>query len=1148
MKRILFLSVISLLSLFANIANAADWQTFNVNTPGTLEDLMTDWAATAPSSAYNNLQVKINGALNTADLRYLASGSGSVINKIKELDLRNVTVINSESQYYARITISTSDVSFYAFYCYTSDENYSRSHSGTWLGTIQSAEYFYGNCFAGVFTKFSSLETIYLPSYMTEIGAAAFFKCPVKTVHMSDKIIEVRPCAFAKSKIENISFPSTLKYIDAEAFAESSLKSISGTQNVEGIGAGAFYATSLQSINIPKALSIGESAFAKSNLSQIQLPNGLKEISPYLFDNCTQLSNISFPQSVDSVGLFALRNTPWVNNHHGDGGIIYVNNWAYSFAPSVPQTNYSVKQGTTNICEAFYANANGEYNGYISRYESPEQSSPYNITFPSSLTKIGNDAFAGATQIRNVNLGVPKHVGDRAFAYCPDINIAEFPATLRSIGYRAFYNGQTSITYRCKSALSNSSSSCFGDIKNVFIGHEVDTIPQFAFTEQNYLETLEFETRPNDSPLYIANNALNSHNHTSTRPICPDLHVINFPKRISYLGDYCFDGIARKCIFEPQIDLSGIESIGNYAFYACATAFPSNTIILHKGLKQLGHGAFGGIPTLTHVILESDSLAKAPVPFANAPESEAGDYVLYNYAPSSNILSATIKANVKILPAEIFSLCENIRHLEFEPRPHENYVPLTIKHSIVGDLNKFDMGVSLIDSIVLPYGTENICLNMFESTMKYIELPATLKTIQYGSSFFTHGETRYNNDIRIVCHAPTPPSGNLDNYFYDISKVTCYVPKQYYDIYAADTNWSRFNLKAFDSYIDENVMSVENIAGFLSHVGDATRLSIAGDVVVTYSTGKSIYVTDNSGHLYIYAESNSDVDFPNGTVLNGITGMPAEFVSGSLLMSVSNDINSYNTGTITPCDPAILLPSQVQTHQYAKIENARISLADGNHFAVVGNDSIQLADFFGVGLPYPPATLNITGIGGQEFGSRCFYPIEYEEINEPEEPEFQPGSKDNPLSTAIAATRAVSGDTVWVTGHIVMTLKTGGIAKYTDVADNFILSDYEDQLGPCHSFLVVELHPDIESSKALNIADNPSNLSRKVTIRGILGYHDKFEAITKVLDYFFIDDKVSIHSPEAPNQPLEIHDIQGRQLPAPIRGLNIINGRKVWVN
>jgi hypothetical protein len=155
-------------------------------------------------------------------------------------------------------------------------------------------------------------------------------------------------------------------------------------------------------------------------------------IDDYAFYDCVELTSMTIPNSVISIGNRAFFGTPYFNNMLD--GLVYINNILYIYKGTMPaNTSISIQTGTVSISDhAFY-----DCSGLTS------------ITIPNSVTYIGDSAFTYCTSLTSIN--IPNNVTSirsGVFQNCSGLNSVSIPNSVTSIGHLAFYDcsGLTSIT------------------------------------------------------------------------------------------------------------------------------------------------------------------------------------------------------------------------------------------------------------------------------------------------------------------------------------------------------------------------------------------------------------------------------------------------------------------------------------------------------------------------------------------------------------------------------------------------------------------------------------------------------------------------------------------------------------------------------
>lgn len=167
-----------------------------------------------------------------------------------------------------------------------------------------------------------NLTTVSIPEGVTTIGNYAFQSCSaLKSIDIPASVTTLGDSAFLVydftsynyySVLESVTFGagSKLEYIGAYAFAGTNIKSIDIPASVETVGMSVFsMCTSLQSVEFdPKCLvsTITEEMFYScSSLSNVQLPDSLKEIQRAAFSTCTSLDDIMLPEKLETIGATA---------------------------------------------------------------------------------------------------------------------------------------------------------------------------------------------------------------------------------------------------------------------------------------------------------------------------------------------------------------------------------------------------------------------------------------------------------------------------------------------------------------------------------------------------------------------------------------------------------------------------------------------------------------------------------------------------------------------------------------------------------------------------------------------------------------------------------------------------------------------------
>ena len=326
---------------------------------------------------------------------------------------------------------------FIAFYCATlrAADSY-----GFWGITIEGV-YMHFNVISETEKTCRVIGSVYSPHYAAiNIGTEGTITIPANVNGYS--VIHIGSNAFYEcKKVTNVIIPNS----------------------VTTIGDGAFYkCTSLTSITLPRSVtSIGEGLplshgvfFGCTALKSITIPNSVKSIVSSAFEDCTSLTNITIPNSVTSIGGSAFRSCTGLTSITIPNSVKSIAN--HVFANCSGLTSVTIPNSVTSIGDyAFYG-----CSGLTS------------ITIPNSVTSIGDYAFRNCSGL--IKITIPNSVisiGSSAFSDCSGLTSITIPNSVTSIGDYAFRNCSGLIKITIPSSVTNIGSYAFEDctaMTNIF--------------------------------------------------------------------------------------------------------------------------------------------------------------------------------------------------------------------------------------------------------------------------------------------------------------------------------------------------------------------------------------------------------------------------------------------------------------------------------------------------------------------------------------------------------------------------------------------------------------------------------------------------------------------------------------------------------
>ena len=350
-----------------------------------------------------------------------------------------------------------------------------------------------------------NLEKVKIPESIKEISYRAFYNCTnLKSINLPRGISDIGFEALDGTALykDKLNWENGVLYVDSVLI--SAEKSIDGAYEIKQgttlVASAAFNECyGLTSVTFPAGVTgLCDSAFLSCDgLSAVRLPDGLISIGDFAFSNCTGLIDVSIPDSVTYLGYGAFEDSGIYNAFNFDGNVFYIDN-ALIRASENLSGEYAIKEGTTAIAEAAFANAR----------------ELTDVVVPNSIKVIARRTFDECVSLRKVVLSDGlKEIGDRAFFNCCKLADLTIPSSVTEIGTVVFYSTALervdlpqNLTVISHGLFENSSLKeinipetvtyigfeAFADseLKSVYIPASVEKIEDSAFGDCNSLEKI----------------------------------------------------------------------------------------------------------------------------------------------------------------------------------------------------------------------------------------------------------------------------------------------------------------------------------------------------------------------------------------------------------------------------------------------------------------------------------------------------------------------------------------------------------------------------------------------------------------------------------------------------------------------------------
>lgn len=275
-----------------------------------------------------------------------------------------------------------------------------------------------------------------LPDSVQTIGAGAFQGCEKLSGDLTipDSVVEIGEGAFRDCKNLNgtLTLGKNLRTIGKEAFSGCAFTgSLTIPEGVTEIADSAFgagiplkkYGMFTGTLTLPSTLkTIGAEAFAYTDFSgELLIPDGVTSIGTHAFKECDGFGGtLSLPDSVKTVGEWAFYLCKGFTGLKLSASLTKIEERSFAHMYGL-KTEVVIPEGVTEIGESAF-----------------QCSHMPSVRFPSTLKKIGKEAFYFSL---NCKIAFPdglEVIEDEAFALCNVKSAVILPASIKSIGKKAF--------------------------------------------------------------------------------------------------------------------------------------------------------------------------------------------------------------------------------------------------------------------------------------------------------------------------------------------------------------------------------------------------------------------------------------------------------------------------------------------------------------------------------------------------------------------------------------------------------------------------------------------------------------------------------------------------------------------------------------
>ncbi len=488
--------------------------------------------------------------------------------------------------------------------------------------------------------------TVVIPDGVTSIEDHAFYVSAITSISIPESVTSIGAFAFSGSSLlSSITIPSSVAYIGENVVRDTAVTSFTVDNYNEDYAAvdGVLFSKDLSTLisypsgksevsySIPASVtSIEHYAFdGATALTSITVPEGVTSIGVSAFYGATALTSITIPASVTSIGMEAFYRTTALRDIYFQGDAPEVGMFAFDGIANQAKAHITASAtgfGTESTWNGLILQADIVLDGYyvcttgLPR-TNDDTSAAYAITnkvmssgtgcigdvvIPAGVTEIGAYAF-NSSGITSISLPTSlEKIGNNAFESATYLGSITVPANVTNIGNYAFRDTfLESVTFAHDSQLTSIGSYAFAqtNLVSITIPEGVTTIGVSAFFRASSLTS------------------------------------ITIPASVTSIGNFVFDSTASLATISVDPNNEIYSSLNGVLLNKSGTTlitYPAgkseSTYSIPEGVTSISGGAFFGAVSLTSITIPASVTTIESWAFEDA--SDLADVYFLGDAPA----------------------------------------------------------------------------------------------------------------------------------------------------------------------------------------------------------------------------------------------------------------------------------------------------------------------------------------------------------------------------------------------------------------------------------------------------------------------------------------------------------------------------------
>lgn len=508
----------------------------------------------------------------------------------------------------------------------------------------------------------ATLQKLVLGANVKTIGASALQNCSkLSEVQFDDALRTIDNMAFYQcTSLGDLTFNEGLDSIGAYAFWKNQgVKSVSIPASVRGIGPnpwgecsflekvevapenthytaidGVLFNSGVTTLichpcakynfetgmvyTVPSTVKVLMNNCLRANplMTECVMPEGLETIGAQVFLGCSNMSKLTIPSTVTSIGNDAFLLLPKLTSFsiaEGNTSFRYDNGMLLTADNSqliyclIASPDMVIPEGVTSIKAKCFQQKSALVNvtlpstlRSIGDNSFVECRNLESVAFNATLQTIGNNAFANCKKLTTANIPGVMTIGAQAFAQCDMLSDVKFGPMLLSIGQLAFNNCWNIRSIELPGTIAMFGTGAFSNcqrMSSITLGQGLSEIPEGCFSTNLLLEeiTIPSSVKKIGPDAFNYNTSLKTVNLNEGLQTIGDgaftscdIRKIELPSTVTEIGELSFSNNVNMESFAAG---SGLKTIGTSSFINNVSM---QVATLNEGLEAIGSNAFSG--------------------------------------------------------------------------------------------------------------------------------------------------------------------------------------------------------------------------------------------------------------------------------------------------------------------------------------------------------------------------------------------------------------------------------------------------------------------------------------------------------------------------------------------------------------------------